>query len=307
MPAFSSRLHSGARGRLGRGMGVAASLLACLLMAYPLAAQTDYYNTDSGRPVRIEDAYATERYAFELKLAPLRLERAPGGVYHWGIEPEIAYGILPRTHIELGFPLAIVDAGREARQSGLAGIEISAMHNLNTETLTLPALAVRGDVLLPVGSLAPDRVYPAVTGIATRTYRWARFHVNAQYTFGAAPEEDLLPPLPPGGDGETTLPSGGHEVSRWLAGVAVDRVFPLQALLVIADVYASQPLHAEEEIEWNAGAGVRYQINPYLAVDAGIGRRLTGEPAWFVTFGSAYAFALRSLIPVPRGAGSGNE
>ncbi|MBA2669021.1 MAG: hypothetical protein H0U67_01455, partial [Gemmatimonadetes bacterium] len=31
----------------------------------PLAAQTDYYNTDAGRPVRIEDAHPVERYAFE--------------------------------------------------------------------------------------------------------------------------------------------------------------------------------------------------------------------------------------------------
>lgn len=278
---------------------LAAALLALLSAAAPLAAQTDYYNTDAGRPVRIEDAAATERYAFELKLAPLRLERAPGGVYHWGIEPEIAYGILPRTHVEVGFPFAIVDAGRETRQRGLAGIEVSAMHNLNTETRTLPALALRGDVLLPVGSLAPERVYPSVTGIATRTLRWARFHLNAQYTFGRNPEEERVPVPPPAGDGETTLP-GGHEVSRWLAGVAVDRVFPLQALLVIADLYASQPLHPDEEIEWNAGAGIRYQLSPYLAVDAGLGRRLTGEPAWFVTFGSAYAFAVRSLIPVPR-------
>jgi hypothetical protein len=52
--------------------------------AAPLAAQTDYYNTDAGRPVLIEDAYPTERYAFELQLAPLRLERVSGGVYNWG-------------------------------------------------------------------------------------------------------------------------------------------------------------------------------------------------------------------------------
>ena len=29
-------------------------------------AQTDYYNTDAGRPVRIEDAYTLERRGFEL-------------------------------------------------------------------------------------------------------------------------------------------------------------------------------------------------------------------------------------------------
>src|SRR4029453_3509588 len=71
-----------------------------LSMAIPAAAgaQTDYYNTDAGRPIRVEDAYPTERYGFELQLAPLRLERSRGGVYNWGVEPELAYGVLPRTH-----------------------------------------------------------------------------------------------------------------------------------------------------------------------------------------------------------------
>jgi hypothetical protein len=254
-----------------------------LLVAAPAAAQKDYYNLDKNRPVRIEDAYATERYALEVKVAPLRLERERGGVYHWGFDPEIAYGILPRTSIEVGFPFAVVDGGPEAgRTSGLSGIELSLFHNLNAETRTLPALGLRGDVVLPVGTLSGDRAFPAVTGIATRSYPWARFHANAQYTFGAAPE------------GDATLP---HETSRWLAGIAVDRVFPLDAYLLIADVFAQQPLHADDPVEWNAGAGIRYQVNPFLAVDAGLGRRLTGDPAWYVTFGSAYHFGVRALMP----------
>jgi hypothetical protein len=269
-----------------------AALLVAVL-ASPAAAQTDYFNLDKNRPVRIEDAYATERYAFELKVASLRLERESGGVYHWGIDPELAYGILPRTHVELGFPLAVIDVGGAGQHSGLAGIELSALHNLNVETRTLPAFGVRGDVLLPVGSLAPERAYAAVTGIATRSFRWARMHVNAQYTFGPAPA--VASP-----SGEPAGAAVAEEVSRWLAGVAVDRVFPLRALLVIGDVYARQPLHEGDPVEWNAGVGFRYQMNPYLAVDAGLGRRLTGHPAWYVTFGSAFAFGLRPFVPIPR-------
>ena len=84
--------------------------------AATVAAQTDFYNTDRGRPVQIEDAYVTERHAFELKLAPVRLERANGGIYNWGLEPEIAYGILPRTQIEVGLPLAYVEVGPTAQR-----------------------------------------------------------------------------------------------------------------------------------------------------------------------------------------------
>jgi hypothetical protein len=261
---------------------VAGFVGALLLIAAPAAAQKDYYNLDKNRPVRIEDAYATERYALEVKIAPLRLERERGGVYHWGFDPEISYGILPRTSIEVGFPFAIVDGGEAGRTSGLSGIELSAFHNLNIETRGLPALGLRADVTLPVGSLSGASIHPALTGIATRSYSWARFHANAQYTFGAAPAEGEAVP---------------HETSRWLAGVAMDRVFPLDAYLLIADVYAQQPLHAEDPIEWNAGAGIRYQVNPFLAVDAGLGRRLTGDPAWYITLGSAYHLGFRALMP----------
>jgi hypothetical protein len=260
------------------------AVLALTLAAVPAAAQKDYYNLDKNRPVRIEDAYATERFALEIKVAPLRLERERGGVYHWGFDPEIAYGILPRTSIEAGFPLAVIDGGEGGRRAGLAGIELSAFHNLNIETLTLPALGIRGDVMLPVGNLSGDRTFASLTGLLTRSYPWARFHVNAQYTFGSAPEVGTGDVVP-------------HEVSRWLAGVAVDRVFPLDAYLLIADVYAQQPLHAEDPVEWNAGAGIRYQVNPFLAVDAGIGRRLTGDPVWYFTFGSAYHLGFRALMP----------
>jgi hypothetical protein len=274
-------------GSSSRTFACAAAGVVLASAAGEARAQTDYYNTDRGRPVRIEDAYPTERYAFELQLAPVTLERQSGGVYHWGVEPEIAYGLLPRTHLEVGFPLAFRDAeGSDGGAGALAGIAVSLLHNLNVETGSLPALGVVADVLLPVGGAAPERAYPSLTGIATRTHRWARFHVNGQYTFGDAPEP-----------GE----SGATELSRWLAGVAVDRTFPLRSMLLTAEVYAREPLE-EESTEWNAAAGIRYQVSPQFALDAGIGRRLDAAPGWFLTFGSAYAFGIRSLIPVRTGA-----
>jgi hypothetical protein len=270
---------------------VLAAVLVASAGATPAAAQKDYYKLDRNRPARISDAYTTERYAIDLKLAPLRLAREAGGVYHWELEPEVAYGILPRTSIEVGLPFAIVDGGTAGRRSGVAGLDLSLFHNLNVETLTLPALAIRGDVLLPLGSLGPDRAYPAVAGLATRTFSGVRIHVNAEYGFGDS-----------GDAGDSQVTETGKETSRWLAGVAVDRVFPLRALLLVGNVYARQPLHEDEPVEWNAGAGFRYQVNPYVVVDSGLERRLTGAATWQFTVGAAYQFALRGLIPVPRQA-----
>ncbi len=268
---------------------VTSVVLSCLIPV-AVAAQTDYYNTDSRRPITIEDAYATERYAFELQLAPLRLERLGGGVYNWGLEPEFAYGIAPRTHIEVGFPLVYADLGASQRRVGLAGIEASLLHNLNVETRSLPALGIAADMLAPVGSLGPDKTYASAKAIATRTFTWARFHVNGQYTFGAAPV--------PNADGTANAGAGAVELSRWLSGVAIDKTFPLKATLITGEVFARQPINSDEAVEWNAGAGVRYQVNQYFALDAGIGKRLTGEDkSWFFTFGLARAFAIRALMP----------
>jgi hypothetical protein len=264
----------------GWSLGAIVSVLG---FASAASAQTDYYNTDRNRPVRIEDAYATERYAIELKLAPSRVERDGHGVYTWSIEPGVAFGVLPRTDIEVAVPLSQVDLGNE--RAGVGGIELSAFHNLNVETRTLPAFGIRGEVTLPVGSHAPDRARPAVTAIATRSLLGGRIHLNGRYTFGSAVTDEAA-----------DTPAGEHN-TRWLAGAAIDRALPLRSLLLIADVYAGRPLDGTEPVTWNAGGGIRYQVSPRLIMDAGIGRRMTGRTGWYGTFGSALHFSLRSLIP----------
>ena len=271
--------------------GVAAAAVALATIPGVLVAQTDYYNTDGGRPITVEDAYPTERYAFELQLAPLRLERANGGVYTWGIEPEIAYGVLPRTHVEVGVPIAYVDRGPVGKTVAAAGLDISMLHNLNAET-AIPALGIAGELLLPFGGLAPENAYFSAKGIATRTLTWARFHFNGRYTFGKTPAS-TLPGSVPAREG------GTGEVSRWLLGLAVDRSFPLKAMLVTAESFVSKPIREGEEAEWNVGAGIRYQVSPQFALDGGLGKRFTGDDqGWFATFGLARAFSIRSFIPV---------
>lgn len=267
----------------------------CAIVAAPAraAAQTDFYNTDAGRPIQVEDAYPTERYAFEVQLAPIRLERASGGLYNWSIEPEITYGVLPRTHVEIGLPVAFIDGGPLGKRSGLAGIELSILYNLNVETRTVPAFGVTAEVLVPAGGLAARKTYVSAKGIATRTYSWARVHLNGRYTFG----EELMGASDLAAEGGNAS-SPALELSRWLAGIAVDRTFPLRSLLVTGELFASRPLHDDADVEWSVGAGIRYQWSPRLAFDAGMGKGLTGDSkSWFVTFGLARAFAIAALMP----------
>ena len=273
------RLRScGVRLRATRRLSTAAAL--SFTLAEPLTAQTDYYNTSAGRPVRIEDAIPVELRAIELDVAPLRLERSSGRTYQWSLHPEVAVGIMPRTQLQLGVPLAYVDEPVTSSR-GVAGLEISALHALNVET-RVPALALAADLSLPVGSLGGDATYGTLKGLVTRTFPWARFHVNAQATAG------------PAIDANDTTATDAREPSRWLAGLAVDKTFPLRSLLVTAESFAEQPIVAGEPVALSAGAGLRYQLSPRWAMDVGVGRRFSGnDRAWYTTFGSAYVVGWR--------------
>jgi hypothetical protein len=160
------------------------------------------------------------------------------------------------------------------------------LHNLNVETTLVPALGVVASVLVPAGGLGPSGSAPTLKGIATKNFPLARVHVNAQYTLGPR-----LPALTGATGGD--IGGGAAEASRWRAGVALDRTLPLQSLLVTGEVFARRPLRLGEAVEWNTGAGVRYQLSPRVAGDAGGGYHLTGDDrGWYVTVGAAVVVGL---------------
>jgi len=274
---------------MSRSRFACALLVACTcLIVHPsrAAAQTDYYNTDGGRPLRIEDATAVEWRAIELQLAPFSLERH-GSRWQPSLEPELAFGILPRTHLSLGFPLQRLERPTPGDDplTGLGGVHVSLFHQLNVET-RLPALAVRGEVLLPAGPLGAGRAIPSLTGIATRTLSAlgpVRVHANATVTFGEALT---------GGD---AAPDGAeaNEIPRWLAGVSIDRAFPVQYTLIAAELLAERGLADGSDVTWHAGVGVRHQLTARFVLDAGVRRQLTSTDApWSFTVGSAMALSL---------------
>ena len=60
------------------------------------------------------------------------------------------------------------------------------------------------------------------------------------------------------------------------------------------------PMREGAELRWTVEGGGRYQLDPFFALDIGVGRRMTGDdPAWFVTIGAARTFGIQSLIPIP--------
>jgi hypothetical protein len=114
--------------------GLAIALTAAGIR--PLAAQIEYRNLDDHRPVRTEDAYPIERYAFEL-LVPYEYDDERGGDALHVFTPELGYGVLANTQIGLKLPFAAVN-GPDGTDWGFAGF---ALYNFNTEGRTLPGLA----------------------------------------------------------------------------------------------------------------------------------------------------------------------
>jgi len=252
------------------------------------AAQTDFYNTDRGRPLSVEDATVIERRVIELQAVPLRVQRAGPGLTSWGIAPEIAFGLLPRTQFEVAFPLHFVDASAlGSRSVGGSGVELEVLHQLNTETQLLPTFALGAGAHVPGGLFGPARTIPTVRALATRTLRWGRVHANASYSPGEA----------------LSAAEAGSDEPRWLGGIAVDRTFPLRQTLVGIDLTAEESLRDDGELLWRSSVGLRRQMSSRLAMDAGVFRRLSaGTPDWGFTVGGAYAFA-RPLRAAPRAVG----
>lgn len=251
-----------------------AALVAIAMTGRGAGAQTDYYNLDRGRPLYVEDALAIERHAIEWQLAPLRLGGARGVGSTLELEPELAWGVWPRTQLEVGVPIARWSrSGRET--IGGAGVDVAILHALNTETTTLPALALAARMLIPAGPLGPSRAVPTVTALVTRTLSHGRVHVNASATPGTFADDDRV-----------------GEASRWEVGVAGDHAFVFRSLLVGGEVLARRRLVGDGEVDWRAGTGLRYQVGPRLAVDAGVGRGLAADGEWYATFGSALSLSL---------------
>lgn len=245
-----------------------------------LAAQIDYRNLDDDRPLRMEDAYPVERYAFEF-LTPYAFERERGGVsiHSWVLE--IEYGFLRNAQIGVKTPLAAVRAGG-ATTSGLSGVRVFALYNFNTEAPLLPAIALRADAVFPVGALGGDETEVAVKAIVTRSWGRSRLHLNGAVRVA-------------GGDAPGAAVEG---LEDWWYGAAFDRTLFRQSVLLIGEVYALRAATGAA-VEVNASVGLRWQWRPTTVLDVGISRGLREGlgPDYAVTVGISNAFAIAGLMP----------
>jgi hypothetical protein len=312
---------------------VAAFLGAIVLLATRVAAaQSGYYNLDSGRPTRIEDAVATPRGELEMQLLPLRVEWVGDGTQRLRFEPKLAYGVLPLTEIELRIPLVDVRAPTSGSAIGIASAGLGALHAFNAET-SWPALALAAEVVLPVGSLSAPTPSYSVKALMSKTFPFARFELNvgggtwsvrtspaspvpAGYTCGNAPGVPpcLIPDVPcdvvpselragpsfacaPAASlsaTSTTASSGSRSTGpHWTAALGIDHTLPLVSTLLTANVIVDRFEGLYPLSDWTAEIGLRRQVAPQLVFDLGVGRRFAGTTqSTSVTAGLSYSTPL---------------
>ena len=257
--------------------------LGTALAHRPLHAQIDYRNLDEGRPVRTEDAYPVERYAFELVL-PYRHENAADGGRSHVFAPELAYGLLLDFMVGAKVPLVALDEG-DVSVRGLGAPRLFGLYNFNTEAVDFPALSLRADVDLPAGDLGGDAVRVGVTGIVTRSWGRTRAHLNG--TVGLGPDADGV--------------GAAHGVPEWSASLAVDRTLLRRSLLLIGDLGVRRST-AAAPTEVSAALGARLQLTPTIVLDAGLERRLTRRAGadLGVTVGLSHAFSRAAPVTPSR-------
>lgn len=255
-------------------------VVVTLASASPALGQTGYYNTDASRPLTVEDAHAIERGSLEVQPLTLSASRHARAVYALQAESEVTLGILPHTQVDASIAWRRAERG-DVHQAGVAGLTMGVLHGFNVETQGLPALGLAAELQVPVGAMAPSEASLAFKALATRTFVPLRLHLNASYAFGRSPA--TVPIL------HGVIP----EVPRWLIGVAADKALALRSLLLSAEVLAKRPTVPLHATVWESAAGVRFQLDPRIVLDAGVSRHLTGDDrSWTITLGAAYSRGL---------------
>jgi hypothetical protein len=307
-------------------------LLVASLYAEAVCAQASYRNLDAGFPVRVEDATVTERYALDLDLLNLRYDALSDSRNRFLYEPQVSYGMLPRTEVWVRLPSYYRERTFTPR-SGIAGFGVGAMYQFTVETLHVPAFALATELFQPVGRDALPSSY-SLKALLTRSFSPGRIHLNASIASfavrtppsltitcpgGGPPSSCAGSPLPPL-DGpcsigsqstlaatlscaaprpealqntQMALPGDIQNHTHWLLGAGFDKAFPLASTLLVSDIFAEKFEGLGRRTDVTAEIGARHQFKPQVVIDGGIGRHFRGTGySTFVTLGMTYTHSL---------------
>jgi hypothetical protein len=256
-------------------------ILACLglslVLSVTILAPTsaiDHSNLDEDRPLRVEDPYpiATGELAIEAG-GGLRVPRR-GDTQ--GLFPiELLYGAVPNLQLSLGTTI-FTDPQTVDEPTKSGDLRVSALYNINQETLRLPAFGIRVTANFPTGTNSAG-IDIRVKGLITKSWRRLSVHFNAAHEFLSG-----------------TQPSERRGRHQFVLGASVPVGAPKYTrTTVLGDVFAEQSVrHGSSEIV-GTEFGVRHQFTPWTVLDAGVGTEFAG-PAdrsnFFATIGVSTGF-----------------
>jgi len=226
------------------------------LMTAPLFA-LDHDNLDPNRPIGMEDAYAIPKGEIGLE-GGVRFNDRREGRTQVTFQPQIIYGAFANTQIEIQGdlftdPHSIVGANKSG------DLHLGVLYNFNTETLMLPALAVRVEADLPTG-VNSKGVDTQLTGILTRSFGRLRVHLNAGYTVIGSPQGQERP--------------GAY---RAVAAVSYPLGYPTSFRdTLIVSVYTRQSDLRGQQNHTGIEVGLRHQLTSRVVLDGGLGTEFVG-------------------------------
>jgi Putative MetA-pathway of phenol degradation len=237
------------------------SLILMMLIAGTLVPNTvlplDHDNLDPNRPIGMEDAYAIPKGEIGVE-GGVRFNDRREGRTRMTFQPQIIYGAFANTQIEIqGDLMTEPNAVVGANKSG--DLHLGVLYNFNTETIQIPALAVRVEADLPTGVNAKG-VDTQMTGIMTRSFGRLRAHLNAGYTILGSPQGQERP--------------GTYRV---IVAISYPLGYPTSFLdTLIVDVYTRQSDLRGQRNNTGVEVGLRHQLTSRIVLDGGLGTEFYG-------------------------------
>jgi len=242
---------------------------AAVALTAPTSRAADHLNLEEGLPVQIEDAYAIGFMGREIQ-GLTRYEHAEDGTDTVTFRPVLEWGVWRNTQVAVESDLIAGNGDR----TGSGNVAVHGLYNFNTETLTWPALAIKGGLEFPTGKSA-EGVDTTIKFIATKTISknldcLDRIHLNAAWMHNDQSQED-------------------ERDDHYLLGLGYSRRIDADAILVADYIFEQE---REDGVDFHLiELGVRYQCTPLSVLAAGIGTGVAEDaPDLRVTLAFQHSF-----------------
>lgn len=173
---------------------------------------------------------------------------------------------MKNAHVALATPLIFRDDGDHTNNGD---VEIEGFYNLNVESQSLPAFAVKSSLQFPTGADSQGADFDLV-GILTKGWGENRIHLNGGYTRNAGRDS-------------------GERADIYTFGLGFDRPIDLDHLFV-AELFVDRSPAIDGDPLFSFTLGVRKQLNPWSALALGLGSGFGSPEA--VDFKAALAYQL---------------